>query len=328
MASFVKVDQLKTALERVKQYTEDNYIKESHTHTSDKIVSLPGFQTAADTGEKHVAIFQSDSLNEALGKLDRSIVNIINNIGEIQSGSHNHNDLYYKIADIDQMLDTMEQELTSKAEGSLGSAKSYTDEKIRDLVDTAPETLDTLNDLAAALGNDPNFAASLTESIGKKVNKPTMATNGNVAVFNTNGAGVEDSGYTLAASVPSNAKFTDQNVTVNNSNFTKLYVTGCEQAGTGELKYDSGIYIDTESGTLVANTFSGTATSANTAGTSNKVNNPLTVKIGGSTQWQFDGSEAKTLSITASDIGALTAGDIPQPATDTEINEMLTKVFG
>lgn len=36
------------------------------------------------------------------------------------------------------------------------------------LVDTAPSTLDTLNELAAALGDDPNFATSITTQIGVK----------------------------------------------------------------------------------------------------------------------------------------------------------------
>ena len=34
------------------------------------------------------------------------------------------------------------------------------------LVDSAPNTLDTLNELAAALGDDPNFATTITTSIG------------------------------------------------------------------------------------------------------------------------------------------------------------------
>jgi hypothetical protein len=49
--------------------------------------------------------------------------------------------------------------------------EGYVDEKISDLVNTAPETLDTLNELAAALGNDPNFATTVAEQIGKKVSK-------------------------------------------------------------------------------------------------------------------------------------------------------------
>lgn len=39
---------------------------------------------------------------------------------------------------------------------------------ISNLVDTAPTTLDTLNELAAALGDDPNFATTVTNSIAEK----------------------------------------------------------------------------------------------------------------------------------------------------------------
>lgn len=49
--------------------------------------------------------------------------------------------------------------------------KTEVDNKISALVDSAPETLDTLNELAAALGDDPNFATTVTNSIAKKVVK-------------------------------------------------------------------------------------------------------------------------------------------------------------
>lgn len=52
-----------------------------------------------------------------------------------------------------------------------GNANDYTDTAISNLVDTAPTTLDTLNELAAALGDDPNFASTVTTSIGGKVSK-------------------------------------------------------------------------------------------------------------------------------------------------------------
>lgn len=42
--------------------------------------------------------------------------------------------------------------------------------KVSALVDSAPETLDTLNELAAALGDDPNFATTITNQIASKVN--------------------------------------------------------------------------------------------------------------------------------------------------------------
>lgn len=42
------------------------------------------------------------------------------------------------------------------------------------LVGAAPETLDTLNELATALGNDPNFATTIANQIGKKANQSDL----------------------------------------------------------------------------------------------------------------------------------------------------------
>lgn len=55
------------------------------------------------------------------------------------------------------------------ASAALNSAKSYTDTEVSNLVNSAPTTLDTLNELAAALGDDPNFAASTASAIGNRL---------------------------------------------------------------------------------------------------------------------------------------------------------------
>jgi len=49
------------------------------------------------------------------------------------------------------------------------SVKAYVDSEITGLVDSAPGALDTLNELAAALGDDANFATTVTNSIATKV---------------------------------------------------------------------------------------------------------------------------------------------------------------
>ena len=48
-------------------------------------------------------------------------------------------------------------------------AKAYTDTEIANLVDSAPTTLDTLNELASALGDDANFSTTVTNSIATKL---------------------------------------------------------------------------------------------------------------------------------------------------------------
>lgn len=47
------------------------------------------------------------------------------------------------------------------------ATKSYVTEQINDLIGGAPGTLDTLKEIAEALGNDPNFAATITDMINK-----------------------------------------------------------------------------------------------------------------------------------------------------------------
>lgn len=49
--------------------------------------------------------------------------------------------------------------------------QSETDAKIASLIDSAPETLNTLNELAAALGDDNNFATTMSTELGKKATK-------------------------------------------------------------------------------------------------------------------------------------------------------------
>jgi hypothetical protein len=56
----------------------------------------------------------------------------------------------------------------------LTSAESYTDQKIADIVDGSPEALDTLYELAKALGDDSNFATTVMDQIGQKLPTTTF----------------------------------------------------------------------------------------------------------------------------------------------------------
>jgi hypothetical protein len=58
----------------------------------------------------------------------------------------------------------------NKANAAQANAASYTDTAVANLVDSAPGTLNTLNELAAALSDDPNFATTITTSLGGKIN--------------------------------------------------------------------------------------------------------------------------------------------------------------
>ena len=62
------------------------------------------------------------------------------------------------------------------------ATKQEVSAEVAKLVDSAPETLDTLNELAAALGDDPNFATTISTQIGEKVNTSTY--NDGIATLN------------------------------------------------------------------------------------------------------------------------------------------------
>ena len=65
---------------------------------------------------------------------------------------------------------------------TLTQVQTRVDNAITALVDSAPGTLNTLNELAAALGDDPNFATSVTNMIAGKANLSGSTFTGNVTV--------------------------------------------------------------------------------------------------------------------------------------------------
>ena len=55
------------------------------------------------------------------------------------------------------------------------ATQSYVDTQISNTVDSAPETLNTLNELAAALGDDANFATTTSTALGNRLRVDTAA---------------------------------------------------------------------------------------------------------------------------------------------------------
>ena len=101
--------------------------------------------------------------------------------------------------------------------------KGEVDTKVAGLVDSAPEALNTLNELAAALGDDPNFATTISTEIGKKANTADLATVATSGSYNdlsnkptiptslpANGGDADTiNGFTVGTNVPADAVFTD-----------------------------------------------------------------------------------------------------------------------
>ena len=86
--------------------------------------------------------------------------------------------------DVSQLTDTHNIILTLPQIIVGLATETYVDNAISDLVNAAPGTLDTLNELAAAIGDDPNYAATVSGLIGAKANTADLATVATTGSYN------------------------------------------------------------------------------------------------------------------------------------------------
>lgn len=100
-----------------------------------------------------------DGFDEAIEAAKSDLQTEINNEATSRTNADNA---------LDARLDVLEGTGTGSVAKALADAKSYADTKVAAVLDSAPETLDTLNELAAALGDDPNFATTIANQIGGK----------------------------------------------------------------------------------------------------------------------------------------------------------------
>jgi hypothetical protein len=82
--------------------------------------------------------------------------------------------------------------LATPSANSDAATKSYVDTQVSNLVASAPGTLDTLNELAEALGDDPNFATTVTNSIATKLSLSGGTMTGAIAMGTNKITGLGD----------------------------------------------------------------------------------------------------------------------------------------
>ena len=141
--------------------------------------------------------------------------------------------------------------LTSPTNSGDAATKGYVDTSISNLVASAPGTLDTLNELAAALGNDASFSTTVTNSIAAKLPLAGGTMSGAIAMGTSKITGLGDptanqdaatkayvdtadalklslSGGTMSGAIAmGTAKITGLGTPTNNADATtKLYVDG------------------------------------------------------------------------------------------------------
>ena len=168
--------------------------------------------------------------------------------------------------------------------------------KVSALVDSAPETLNTLNELAAALGDDPNFATTVTTQLGNKVDFSTY--NKDKATF------------ALKSEIPNVSNF----LTISNAQSTYLTKTDASNTYQPKGSYLTSVSIATISDlnanwdALLKSGPSGYVTRwPNISEVDSKQN--LVIKLNGGTtegtnQFTYNVTDAKSINITPSSIGA------------------------
>jgi len=128
-------------------------------------------------------------------------------------------------------------------QGSAWVGTGITDADVQNIInqvlDGAPAALNTLNELAAALGDDPNFATTITNSIASKQDQLVSGTN----IKTVNGGSVLGTGDLVVGAQQD--VFYENSQTLN-ANYT--ITTGKSAMSTGPIEIAAGVTVEIPSG--------------------------------------------------------------------------------
>jgi hypothetical protein len=102
------------------------------------------------------------------------------------------------------------------------ATKGYVDTSVSNLIDSAPGTLDTLNEIAAAIGDDPDFSTTITTSIAGKLPLAGGTMTGDIAL---------GSNKATSTATPATADTLTRKGYVDDQDALKLNLTGGTMSG-------------------------------------------------------------------------------------------------
>jgi len=180
------------------------------------------------------------------------------------------------------------------------ATQTYVNTAITNLIDSAPATLDTLNELAAALGDDPNFATTITTLIGTKA---SLTANQTISGINT----LSNVSNVLYGNGANLTGINSSTITVADSNLGTTYYPVMATAGAGNksLFFDnitSPLQYTPNTGTLQATTFKAGTASFQNVGINTQIINSSN---GGATQMFCNtagGAQVTAVSLTATQL--------------------------
>ena len=152
------------------------------TRTGNNIDTFEGTKSA-------ITWFTVDNVNRKVTTRDLDVTNNITVTGTVDSVDIATRDtLFGALTSSSGVLtDGVTATTQSASDNSTKVATTaYTDTAIANLIDSSPSALNTLNELASALGDDPNFATTVTNSIATKLPLAGGTLTGNLEISNNN----------------------------------------------------------------------------------------------------------------------------------------------
>ena len=131
-----------------------------------------------EEAEEFENISSGEKLSIAFGKIQKAISSLL---GHINNFDNPHKTTKSQIqlgnvdntSDVDKPVSTAQQKAIDDA---YANSNKYTDEKIADLINGAPETMDTLKEVADAIEKNKSVVEALDKSIGTKANQNELDT--------------------------------------------------------------------------------------------------------------------------------------------------------
>lgn len=126
-----------------------------------------------EEAEEFENISSGEKLSIAFGKIQKAISSLL---GHINNFDNPHKTTKSQIqlgnvdntSDVDKPVSTAQQKAI---DGAYANSNKYTDQKIADLINGAPETMDTLKEVADAIEKNKSVVEALDKSIGTKANQ-------------------------------------------------------------------------------------------------------------------------------------------------------------
>lgn len=226
----------------------------SHKHTKSDITDFPSLGTAS---AKDVASSGNASTSQVVMGNDTRLTDA-RKASDVSAWAKSSTKPSYTksevgLGNVDNTSDTSKPVSTAQQtaiDAAYANANKYTDKKVADLIGSAPETMDTLEEIAAAIQKNKDVEKALNEAIDKKANQTELDTHtGNSTIHitasertNWNAAKTHaDSAHARTDATKVEKSTTNGNIKINGTETTVYTHPGSGTNPHGTTKSDVGL---------------------------------------------------------------------------------------